>query len=82
MDMETKLDKLDERVRELETSNVDLKSTLNHLTESFNTFIVKLDKREEVETSRFNKLTNIVYFGIGGLTLFQFLVSNGIIKVD
>ena len=77
MDTETKLDELDKRVRILENGNTELTGTLTHLSKSFDEFILKSDAREERENARFNRLTNIAYFGMGSLAVIQFLVSNG-----
>jgi len=81
MDIETKVDNIEERLRTLENNSSTVNETMKHLTKSFDDFIEKLDTREAKEKDRFNKLTNIVYLGIGGLVVFQFLVANNIIKV-
>lgn len=81
MELETRVDRTDDRLRVIENSNSTLNETMKHLSFSLDNFIDKLDKREISDNARFNKLTNIVYLGIGGLFVFQFFISNGIIKV-
>ena len=79
--MKDKISVLEKRVRKLENTNTKLVTTLNHLTKSFDDFIIRLDKREVVEDIKINNLTKIVYIGIGVLTVSQFLIANNIIKV-
>jgi predicted nuclease with TOPRIM domain len=81
MELEIRVDKIDDRLRIIENSNSTLNKTMKHLSHSLDNFVDKLDKREQSDNARFNKLTNIVYIGIGGLLVFQFFITNGIIKI-
>jgi len=80
-DLANRVDKLDDRLRIIENSNSTLNETMKHLSHSLDNFVDKLDKREQSDNARFNKLTNIVYIGIGGLIVFQFLLTNGLVKL-
>jgi len=81
MDLENRVDKLDDRVRNLENNSSTINETMKHLSHSIDNFVDKLGVRESADNARFNKLTNIVYVGIGGLIVFQFLLANGLITL-
>ena len=81
MDMETKIDNLDIRLRIIEANNSASNETMKHLAKSLDEFVIKLEKRELLENAKYSKLTGIVYLGVGGLIVFQFLLTNGLIKI-
>ena len=88
MDTETRIDNLDQRVRLLEQDNGKVLVTMEHLSNTLDSFTASLNTREENDSKRFEKfevtqqsLTKFAYIGIGGLLFLQFLISSKILSV-
>lgn len=82
-----KVDEIDARLRVVEQNNTGITATLTHFTSTVDNFIETLKIHEEKEDKRFEKfeielsrLSRFAYIGIGGIMLFQLLVSVGVIS--
>ena len=81
-----RVDDIDSRLRAVEQNNSSIATTLTHFTSTVDNFITTLKEHEEKEDSRFSKfeielsrLSKFAYIAIGGIMLFQLLVSTGIL---
>ena len=82
-----RVDEIDARLRVVEQNNSSITATLSHFTLAVDNFINTLKSHEEKEDIRFekfekelSKLSKFAYIAIGGIMLFQLLVSVGVLS--